>query len=158
MKTILKGFKKKAPHTWACLRSLGHQLSAGSYGFPSFACWVQHLFSVTSPRISYRLSKAVVTGKGRTFGGFCIGGPHSVWIRCNRWKHRVETRRLRFLLPFLFLTHWATLGKLLSFSETHFSQMFQYDFSAVQEYCCVRWWKCSLSALSDTVATCATEP
>lgn len=40
MKTFSKDFKKQAAHIWACFRSLSLQLFVGSYGFPSFACWV----------------------------------------------------------------------------------------------------------------------
>lgn len=53
-KQFWKALKQKAAHIGASFRCLGLQLSVGSYGFPLFACWVQHLFSASSSRISYQ--------------------------------------------------------------------------------------------------------
>lgn len=53
-KQFWKALKQKAAHIGASFRCLGLQLSVGRYGFPLFACWVQHLFSASSSRISYQ--------------------------------------------------------------------------------------------------------
>lgn len=102
MKTKLKGFKKKAIHIWASFlwEAMVPQPLCAASSISSLQC---------APRISYHLLKAMLSWKRRTLMAFVCEAP----TECECSIMFGKQQKPGFLVLFLFLTHWVTLGKLL---------------------------------------------